>query len=94
MLIGKMKVEKINIFSDPQLVVCHMLREYQAREETMTTYLAQAKDWQPRSKNSISNKSHKQEILTQEALVRLALKNVELLRVISHISRVSQHRKK
>ena len=42
-LAKEMKVESLNIFSDSQLVVCQINKEYQAREEKMIAYLLKVK---------------------------------------------------
>ena len=42
-LAKEMKVESLDIFSDSQLVVCQINKQYQAREEKMATYLLKAK---------------------------------------------------
>ena len=42
-LVKEMKVESLDIFSDSQLVVCQINKEYQVREEKMAAYLLKAK---------------------------------------------------
>ena len=40
----EMKVESLEIYSDPQLVVCNITNMYQVRGEKMAAYLQKAKD--------------------------------------------------
>ena len=39
----EMQVDAIEIFSDSQLVVCQIIKEYQARSDRMVAYVAEAR---------------------------------------------------
>ena len=40
----EMKIKSLEIYSDSQLVVCHITNKYQAQGEKMAAYLQKAKD--------------------------------------------------